>query len=146
VERLSLLLEAAELTPAAPRAVAVVPVGEAAEAVAITLLQTLRGAGLVAEMAYRGNLKRRMERANRSKAAAAIILGEDEMAKGVAMLRNLDDGTQQEVPIENLVAALAETEVEGALEAAMTSELEAGLEAGSDAAAPTPRKGGTRGP
>jgi hypothetical protein len=50
------------------------------------------------------------------------------------------------VPIENLVAALAETEVEGALEAAMASELEAGLEAGSDAAAPTPRKGGTRGP
>jgi histidyl-tRNA synthetase len=148
VERLSLLLEAAGLTPAAPRAVAVIPVGEAAEAAAIGLLQELRTAGLVAEMAYRGNLKRRMERANRVKAAAAIILGEDELAKGVAMVRNLDDGTQQEVPLDGLVAALAETEVDGAMEATLGAEMERQFEAMLDAAEeeppPPPRKGGTR--
>lgn len=132
VERLSLLLEAAALTPEAPRPVAVIPVGEAAEAPAIALLQQLRAAGLVAEMAYRGNLKRRMERANRVRAAAAVILGESELAKGVAMVRNLDDGTQSEVPLDRVIAALAETEVEGALEAMMTDELAAELEDAAD--------------
>jgi len=107
VERLSLLLEAAGLTPEAPRPVAIIPVGEAAEAPAVALLQRLRGAGLVAEMAYRGNLKRRMERANRIRAAAAVILGEDEIARGVAVLRDLDAGTQREVPLDAVGAALA---------------------------------------
>ena len=129
VERLSLLLEAAGLTPPAPRPAVVVPVGDAAEPQAIILLQALRNAGLVAEMAYRGNLRRRMERANRIGAAAAVILGEDELARGMVIVRNLDDGTQAEVRLDAVVEALAETEVEGALEAAMADELEEGFEA-----------------
>jgi histidyl-tRNA synthetase len=43
VERLSLLLEAGGLSPAAPRPVAVVPVGEAAEAPALDLLALAGG-------------------------------------------------------------------------------------------------------
>jgi histidyl-tRNA synthetase len=107
VERLALLLEAAGLTPPAPRPVAVVPVGEAAEAPALALLQALHRAGIVAEIAYRGNLKRRMERANRLNARAAVILGEEELAKGVAMLRDLDAGTQEAVAIAEIPGRLA---------------------------------------
>jgi histidyl-tRNA synthetase len=107
VERLSLLLEATGLTPAAPRPVAVVPVGEAAEGPALDLLQALRRAGVVAEIAYRGNLKRRMERANRIGARAAVILGEDEIAQGVAQLRDLDAGTQEGVAIGEIPARLS---------------------------------------
>nr|WP_283949459.1 histidine--tRNA ligase [Limobrevibacterium gyesilva] len=103
VERLSMLL--AE-PPPAPRGVAVVPVGEAAEAAALDVLQALRGAGIRAEMAYRGNLKRRMERANRIGARAAVILGEAELARGVAQLKDLGTGEQAEVPIAELVAKL----------------------------------------
>ncbi|MDI3308612.1 MAG: histidine--tRNA ligase [Acetobacteraceae bacterium] len=107
VERLSLLLAEAGLTPPAPRPVAVVPVGEAAEGPALDLLQALRRAGVVAEIAYKGNLKRRMERANRIGARAAVILGEDELAKGVAQLRDLDAGTQESVAIGEIVRRLA---------------------------------------
>ncbi|MBX6745214.1 MAG: histidine--tRNA ligase [Acetobacteraceae bacterium] len=107
VERLSLLLAEAGLTPPAPRPVAVVPVGEAAEGPALDLLQALRRAGVVAEIAYKGNLKRRMERANRIGARAAVILGEDELAKGIAQLRDLDAGTQESVAIGEIVRRLA---------------------------------------
>lgn len=99
VERLALLLEAGGLTPPAPRPVTVIPVGDAAEGPALDLLQALRRAGVVAEMAYRGNLKRRMERANRIGARAAVILGEDEIAQGTAQLRDLDTGTQETLPV-----------------------------------------------
>ena len=88
---------------------AVIPVGDAAEATALDLLQALRHAGIIAEIAYRGNLKRRMERANKIGAGAAVILGEDEIAEGAAMVKNLDQGTQQRVPLDELVRALAET-------------------------------------
>ena len=103
VERLSMLLTD---MPAAPRPVAVVPVGEAAEAAALAVLQELRRAGIRAEMAYRGNLKRRLERANRVAARAAVILGEEEVARGVAQVKDFASGTQREVPITELTAIL----------------------------------------
>ena len=106
VERLSMLMEVAGLTPASHRLVTVIPVSEAEEAVAVTALQALRAAGIGAEMGYRGNLKRRMERANQRKARAALIIGESEAAKGVAQLRDLDAGTQEEVPLAGLVERL----------------------------------------
>jgi histidyl-tRNA synthetase len=123
VERLSLLIEAAGLTPPAPRPVAVIPVGEAAEGPALDLLQLLRQAGVVAEIAYRGNTKRRMERANKIGAGAAVILGETEIAEGVAVVRNLDAGTQERVPLDEVVRALAETGVVDSAVEAMLAEL-----------------------
>ncbi len=104
IERLSMLL--AE-SGAVPSAIAVIPMGEAGEAAAVGVLQSLRAAGLRAEMAYRGNLKRRMERANRIGARAAIILGEDELARGVAQLKLLDTGVQEEVALDQLAARLS---------------------------------------
>jgi histidyl-tRNA synthetase len=103
VERLAMLLAAA---PAAPAPVAVIPMGEAAEAAAPGVLQALRRAGLRAEMAYRGNMKRRLERANKTGARAAVILGEDELARGVAAVKDLTAGTQSEVPLDGLAVHL----------------------------------------
>ncbi len=105
IERLSMLLAGAP-EPAAP--VAVIPLGEAAESEAIAVIEALRGAGIRAEMAYRGNLKRRMERANKIGARAAVILGEDELARGVAQVKDLASGSQRECSLDALVASLAE--------------------------------------
>jgi histidyl-tRNA synthetase len=83
--------------PAAPRPIAIIPLGDAAEAAALGLLRALRQSGLRAELAYRGNLKRRMERANKAAATAAIIIGDEELAACVATVRNLNDGSQTKV-------------------------------------------------
>jgi len=105
VERLAMLLDA---PPAPPAPVAVVPVGgPAEEAAALDAMQALRGAGIRAEMAYRGNLKRRMERANRIGARAAVIIGEAELARGVAQVKDLGSGEQGEVLLADLPARLA---------------------------------------
>jgi histidyl-tRNA synthetase len=104
VERLAMLLAA---PPVAPASVAVIPAGEAMEGAALEVLQSLRAAGIRAEVAYRGNLKRRMERANKTGARAAVILGESEMARGVAQVKDLASGAQAEVPIAELAARLA---------------------------------------
>ena len=106
VERLAMLMEKAGLTPAAPRLVTIIPVSEAEEGVALSVMQTLRAAGIGAEMGYRGNLKRRMERANKQGARAALIIGETEAAKGVVQLRDLDAGTQEEVAFGALAERL----------------------------------------
>ena len=104
VERLAMLLPA---PPGRPMPVAVVPMGgPAEEAAAIEAMQDLRRAGISAEMAYRGNAKRRMERANRIGARAAVIIGSDELARGVAQVRDLASGTQTEVALDRVAEAL----------------------------------------
>ena len=101
VERLAMLADPPP-PPVAP--VAVIPVGEAAEAEAARVLLALRRAGVRAEMGFRGTLKRRLERANKQGARAAVIVGEQEVARGVAQVKDLRTGDQAEVPL----AALAE--------------------------------------
>ncbi|HET6183551.1 MAG TPA: histidine--tRNA ligase [Acetobacteraceae bacterium] len=103
VERLAMLLK--EVPTLAPP-VAVIPVGEAAEAEAIALLQALRRAGIRAETAYRGNLRRRLERANKIGARAAVIVGEDDLKSGVAQVKDLATGTQEAVPLAEVAQRL----------------------------------------
>ena len=103
VERLAMLLQAA---PAVMAPVAVIPLGEAAEAASLPVLQALRAAGIRAEMAYRGNLKRRLEQANRRGARAAVIIGEAELARGVAQVKDFASGTQSECPLTDLARHL----------------------------------------
>ena len=103
IERLAMLMP---MAPATQAPVAVIPVGDAAEPMAIELLQSLRNNGIRAEMAYRGNLKRRMERANRAGARAAVILGDDDIANGVAQVKDLAAGTQEAIPFSHIPSRL----------------------------------------
>ena len=114
VERLSMLLAA---DPVPPRPAAVIPVGEAQEPEALNALRALREAGVPAEIAYRGNLKRRMERANKAGASLALILGEAEIARGVVRVRDLDHAAQWDIRYGANWAPLA-----GVLRGALTDE------------------------
>ncbi len=103
IERLALLL--AE-PPMPPRPVAVVPIGDAAEAMAPTVAETLRDGGFPVDLGYSGNLQRRMRRANRVNARAAILIGADEAARNVVTVRDLDSGAQGEVPLDRSLSEL----------------------------------------
>ncbi|MBD8679295.1 histidine--tRNA ligase [Sphingomonas sp. CFBP 13720] len=99
IERLAMLLA----EPKSPTLFAVVvPLGTAAERAAQTVVTDLRRTGLRVDMAYRGNMKRRMAKANADGAEYAIILGDDELARGEAAVKNLRSGEQQIVPLDRL--------------------------------------------
>ena len=104
IERLSMLV--AE-PPPPPRPIAVLAVGDGAEPKAVQLAQQLRRNGFIVEMPMTGNLKKRMKQANKARARAAVMLGEDELARGAATLRDMDTGEQAEVPIDALPERLA---------------------------------------
>ncbi|HXQ52991.1 MAG TPA: histidine--tRNA ligase [Stellaceae bacterium] len=99
IERLALLV--AE-PPPPPRPIAIVPLGAAAEETALTLAHELRRFGFAIDLGYSGNLRRRLSRADKIKARAAIILGDNELVRRVATLRDLDTGEQIEVPLDAL--------------------------------------------
>jgi histidyl-tRNA synthetase len=99
IERLALL---ADTTPKAPRPVAVIPVSSELAGQAMILAIDLRRAGYVVELAFRGNMSKRLKRANRLNASAAVILGPDEVARGTATIRDLDSGDQSEAALGSL--------------------------------------------
>lgn len=103
IERLSMLIDT---LPAPCRPFAVIPVGSGAEPAALKLAYDLRQAGFVVDLGYKGNMGRRMKRADKINARAAVICGEDELARGVVAIRDFDDGTQSEVSLDALVATL----------------------------------------
>lgn len=103
IERLAML------SPEAPTQgpdVAVVPLGAAAEAAAIGIVADLRRSGLACEMAYKGNMKKRMQKAASSGARYAVIIGEDELGRGEASVKQLSSGDQQSVALDRLAEAL----------------------------------------
>ncbi|MCY4550118.1 MAG: histidine--tRNA ligase [Defluviicoccus sp.] len=104
IERLSMLAGAPEPPP---RPIALIPIGPRAEAETLVLADRLRRAGFAIELGYRGNLSRRLSRADRVNARAAVILGEDELARDMATVRDLDSGAQDEVPLAALADRLA---------------------------------------
>lgn len=104
VERLAMLCAA---PPPASRPITVVPVSDAEHGDALKIADSLRRAGIVVDIGYRGNLKKRMKHANRVSARAAVILGEDEVARQVVKLRDLDSGEEREIALDQLAAACA---------------------------------------
>ncbi len=105
IERLAMLTAR---TPDPARPVAVIPMG-GGDLAGLKVAEDLRAAGLAAEMGFSGNLKKRLARAaDRMNARFAVILGEDEGSRGAALVRDLDTGTQDEVPLASLAAWLRE--------------------------------------
>src|SRR5947209_9172087 len=103
IERLAMMIDA----PGPERPIAViVPLGERAEVVGQRLLADLRRAGIAADMAYRGNMKKRLSRANDAGAGYALIIGDVELDNGEAQVKNLETGDQRSVAFDQIAEAL----------------------------------------
>ncbi|MFM7900305.1 MAG: His/Gly/Thr/Pro-type tRNA ligase C-terminal domain-containing protein, partial [Actinomycetota bacterium] len=74
---------------------------------ATSICSALRAAGVGADRAYEGkSMKSQMKAADRSGARIAIIIGDDERTTNTAIIRTMDDGSQQSAQRDNLVASV----------------------------------------
>lgn len=110
LERLLLLLESQGIT--LPQAdglqLFLATIGENAERKAQQLLLELRRAGIAAEKDYMNrSLKAQMKYADKLKAAYTMVLGDDEINKMQANLKNMQTGEQTPVELESLAAYLS---------------------------------------
>ena len=73
--------------------------------VARDLVLALRRAGLRAERAYDGrSMKSQLKVADRSGAPTALLIGPAEVAAATVVVRNLKEGTQVSVPLDEVLA------------------------------------------
>lgn len=99
IDRLALMIdEPASVKPP----ISVIPIGDALFHEAFTLSMTLRSRGFPIDFAYSGNMNKRLKRANKIGSVAAIMIGEEEHAKGLVSLKNLVTGEQIQLPLGQL--------------------------------------------
>jgi histidyl-tRNA synthetase len=103
IERLAMMIGAPEVEKPS---VVIVPLGPRAELQAQSIVAGLRREGVAADMAYRGNMKKRLSRASEAGATYALIIGDDELDRGEAQLKTLASGEQRAVSLDLLAEAI----------------------------------------
>ena len=107
VERLTMLLRLQERSDDGGPAVYFAWIGAKARDWAFPVAHRLRRQGIGVEIeAESRSLKSQMRRADKLKARSVVILGDEEFAKGQAVLRDMISKQQQEIPFDKLEAAL----------------------------------------
>ena len=109
IERLLLIMEASGvLPPKAPGCdILVAGLGEAAKTKALELTKQMRDAGkrVIIDVMDRG-LKAQFKYADRIGARYVAVIGDDELAKGVVSLRDMEKSSQTEVPADKVIEVL----------------------------------------
>jgi histidyl-tRNA synthetase len=76
---------------------------------AYRIINQLHLEGIRAELDYEGkSLKSQMRRADKLKARYVLIIGEEELKRGKAVLRNMETKSQEELPISDLLKVIKE--------------------------------------
>lgn len=110
VERMIAALEATGVTPDrfTPKGgVFIASIGDAALKENMLLMQTLRQRGIACEMELTARkIKAQMKHANKLGAATVIIRGDTELENGTFVVKNMEEGSQQEVELPELMELL----------------------------------------
>lgn len=105
IERILLVLESKKKESSEDTKVDlfIAPLGEEARNLAFKLIMELRSKNIPCEMDYLNrSLKSQMKEANRQKAKSVLIIGEEEIRKGKAVLRDMVKSEQNEVELNNI--------------------------------------------
>ena len=98
VERVALLLAEKDFKKRPDLFIATL--GEAAQELAFRLMCALQRLNVSVEIDYEGkSLKSQMRRSDKFNARFTLIIGGDELEKGRGVLKNMDEGTQEEVSL-----------------------------------------------
>lgn len=113
LERLLLALEMQNLIPApkSQKRVYIAALGEDAVAEGFKIQEKLRGLGVLTDMDLQGrSLKGQMKQAGKLDSQFTVIIGSNELEKGAAAVKNMADGTQEDIPFAEVAGYISKEE------------------------------------
>lgn len=113
LERLLLALEMQNLipTPKSQKRVYIAALGEDAVAEGFKIQEELRGLGVLTDMDLQGrSLKGQMKQAGKLDSQFTVIIGSNELEKGAAAVKNMADGTQEDIPFAEVAGYISKEE------------------------------------
>ena len=130
IERLMLVLESQgiELPEDATPDLYIAPAGDAATQKAMQLVHDLRSAGVYALTDTVGrSIKAQMKYANKVGAHFSVVIGDNELESGNAMLKNMETGDQVEISLEGFDENFSEIAIQQSVQALQAQFMEEGL-------------------
>jgi histidyl-tRNA synthetase len=107
MERLILLLQQEQPSPARVPPIFIAVLGDKARHRGFLLSQEIRDLGLEVELDYEGrSLKSQMRRADKLGSRYVLILGEDEILRNEGQLRDMQEKTQSQLPLNEAAMEL----------------------------------------
>ncbi|MDZ4224778.1 MAG: ATP phosphoribosyltransferase regulatory subunit [bacterium] len=106
MERLVLLMEPGTRYQVPGTSIFFALLGNEAQQAALSIMEELRAKDHCVVSAYGGSLKSQMRRADKLGVQRVVILGENEMQKGIAIVKDMKEGTQKEILMGRLVEEL----------------------------------------
>lgn len=113
LERLLLALEMQNLIPApkSQKRVYIAALGEDAVAEGFKIQEELRSLGVLTDMDLQGrSLKGQMKQAGKLDSQFTVIIGSNELEKGAAAVKNMADGTQEDIPFAEVAGYISKEE------------------------------------
>jgi histidyl-tRNA synthetase len=106
IERIALLTKQREESTSSPE-LFIAALGDRAQLKAFELANQLHLEGIKAEIDYEGrSLKAQMRRANKLSSQYVVILGEEELKTGMAILRDMRKKSQEKIPLSNTIGEI----------------------------------------
>jgi len=89
--------------------ISIIALGDEALKTGTTIADKLRNSGLVTHIDHRGtSFKNQLGQASSLKSIVSLIIGDDELRGGEAILKDMDSGDQESVPLDQVVEYLLE--------------------------------------
>ena len=104
IERLGMLVEA---PVGLHTSVAMAAIGDGTEVIMGRLLAEARRKGISADSLYRGNLKRRMQKADAAGVKLILIVGRDDLGKPTVTIRDMRRGAEEKPSIDRAINQLS---------------------------------------
>lgn len=95
LDRLALLYMAKQTAQTSPAIIGVVPLDAGMENEAARIMDSLRAAGIPAQMPYTGNLSKRFKKLERFNCAGVLVVGGDEEKNNMVQFKNFASGEQK---------------------------------------------------
>ena len=106
LERISLLIDNPE---SKKKQISLIPIGQEPEIFCKKLAARMRQQGIKVEMSYKGNLKKRLQRAVKLYSKAIVIIGDKELNSNIATIKYLDTKTQKSVKFSEIIQEFVES-------------------------------------
>ncbi len=108
MERLALVMQSLQVgnVPEVTTPIVVMSMGDAEIPVAMAIAGQLRADEVYVEQLLKGNVGKRMKKADKMQAKYVIMIGSDEVSSGVVMVKNLETGEQHQVAMDTLNKAM----------------------------------------
>ncbi len=103
LERILLAAEGKKVYDASALDVFFIALGDGAFLKSFELLQLIRSQGIAADMRFAGgSLKSQMRQADKTGCRYVVIIGEDELTKNSLIMKNMKEGKQEELSLDNI--------------------------------------------